>query len=179
MASRFGILVGIGVISGVLAVWLVARGRGVATNAPRTSDFDSGSASGGGSRDGGAQISAPPTPDLSSARGSAPALPATPTPSQEYASQTRDADWASPTEAEIKKRWLQIRGGALEDVECHQSQCKLTIVGSQRDVSRSIADLEGARGLHGFAKTIYLSGPEKKSDGTIVLRAYASFDRSN
>src|SRR5262245_4480819 len=142
MASRLGILVGIGVISGVLAVWLVTRHRDSDTNPGRTSDFDTGSANPSVGRDGGAQIAAPPTPDLNATGGSArPALPATPTPSQEYASQTRDADWATPTEAEIKKRWKQIRGGALEEVECHHSQCKLTIVGSQRDVGRSIADL--------------------------------------
>lgn len=179
MASRLGIVVGIGVISGALAVWLVARHRGSETTSDGTSDFDTGSAGPSAGRDGGAQIAAPPTPDLDTARGAHPALPATPTPAQEFASQTRDADWASPTETEIKKRWQQIRGGALEDVECHQSQCKLTIVGSQRDVGRSIADLEGAHGLHGFAKSLYLSGPEKKPDGTIVLRAYASFERSN
>jgi hypothetical protein len=180
MSVRPPIVVGIGAILLGVALWLVVRRGDDDVSKPARTDPTVGSdtlASGG---DGNARSSfgVPLQPTLADARApGAPSLPDTPTPLQQFTGQPRDGDWAAPTEDEIKKRWKQIRGGTLEAVECHQNQCQLTITGSQRDVSQSIADLEGARGLHGFASSLYLSGPEKKPDGTIVLRAYASFER--
>lgn len=95
----------------------------------------------------------------------------------EFEAQSRDPAWAQTTEREIKTRFAKVRGGKLDAMECRQSACRLTISGSEGDVGQTIADLESPRGLHGFAKTIILSAPEKRPDGSIVLRATAVFDR--
>ncbi len=94
-----------------------------------------------------------------------------------FDSETRDTAWASDTESGIKQRFEKVRGAKLEATECRQTQCKLTIVGGEGDLAQAIADLEGPRGLHGYAKNILLSAPAKKADGTLELRAYAIFDR--
>ncbi len=110
-----------------------------------------------------------------------PTLPSSPggksTAETIFAAQERDDDWAPGAETEIKRRFIKVRGGTLENAECRQSQCKLVIAGSESEVSRTIADLEGTRGLHGYAKNLLLTAPEKKSDGSVVLRAFAMFDR--
>jgi hypothetical protein len=93
-----------------------------------------------------------------------------------FEAESRETVWAGEAETEIKSR-LKLRAGKVEAVECRQSQCRLTIAGSKTDVGKAIADLEGHRGLHGYAKNVLLTAPEEKSDGTLVLRAYALFDR--
>lgn len=124
-----------------------------------------------------AKVEAPKAPELPK-----PALPPRPAGSKSAAEtsfqqQARDDDWAPTAEKEIHRRFQNVRGAKLEGTECRQSQCRLTIEGTQGDVSRTIADLEGSRGLHGYAKNILLTAPEKKADGTMVLRAFATFDR--
>jgi hypothetical protein len=94
-----------------------------------------------------------------------------------FAKETRDEDWAPGAEKELVKRFAKVRGAKLEDTECRHSQCRMVMAGNQAEVSRAISDLEGSRGLHGYAKNIVLTAPEKKSDGTLVLRAFAVFDR--
>jgi hypothetical protein len=95
-----------------------------------------------------------------------------------FEDEQRDNDWAPPVETELKERFQKMRGGAkLDNAECRQSRCRLTIVGSEGDMAQTIADLEGPRGLHGYAKHVLLTAPVQKPDGTIELRAIASFDR--
>jgi hypothetical protein len=95
-----------------------------------------------------------------------------------FAAQPRDADWAPGAEDEIRKRYRQVRGARLEATECRRSQCRLVIAGSEADVGQTIADLERAQGgLRGFAANLVLTAPEHKPDGTMVLRAFAMFDR--
>ena len=94
-----------------------------------------------------------------------------------FSGETRDPEWAADTESGIKQRFEKVRGAKLEATECRQTQCKLTIVGGEGDLAQAIADLEGPRGLHGYAKNIVLSAPAKKSDGTLEMRAFALFDR--
>ena len=124
---------------------------------------------------------APPPPQLPQPT-TEPQLPADtapppgPTTDETFAKETRDTAWATSTEAEIKKRWTQIRGGKLEALECRQTQCRLVVVGSETDVATSVADLEGPRGMHGFAENVLLSGPQKNGD-VISLRIFVRFDR--
>lgn len=121
------------------------------------------------------KVAAPAPPTLADAR---PALPEPHvTADAAFAAQTRDPEWAPTTETEIKRRFKKVRGGRLEDAECRQSQCRLVITGSEGDVGKTIADLESDRGLHGFATTILLTAPETQPDGTLVLRAFATFER--
>jgi hypothetical protein len=94
-----------------------------------------------------------------------------------FSAETRDDDWAPKVEKELAKRFAKVRGAKLEDTECRQSQCRIVVHGNPAEVSRTIADLEGTRGLHGYAKNIVLTAPEKKSDGSIVMRAFAVFER--
>jgi hypothetical protein len=120
-----------------------------------------------------AKVNAPERPALPSPRPSLPGKPHDET----FNAEGRDAQWASETEGGIKERFAKVRGGKLENAECRQTQCRLTIVGSEGDLAQAIADLEGARGLHGYAKNIILSAPAKKADGTLELRAFAQFER--
>lgn len=96
---------------------------------------------------------------------------------QKFDAEQRDGGWASEVESGIKQRFEKVRGGKLEAAECRQTQCKLTIIGSEGELAQTIADLEGARGLHGYAKNILLTAPAKKPDGSIELRAFAIFER--
>ena len=114
--------------------------------------------------------------DAAIAKVSAPELPKL-TVAETFAAQSRDNEWAPVTETAIKQRFTKVRGAKLEDTECRQNQCRLVIAGSQGDVSRTIADLESDRGLHGFAKNILLTAPEKQADGSLRMRAFAIFDR--
>ncbi len=94
-----------------------------------------------------------------------------------FESEARDVGWAADTESTIQQRFEKVRGAKLSGTECRQTQCKLTIVGSEGDVAQTIADLESHRGLHGYAKNILLTAPAKKPDGTLELRAFAIFER--
>jgi type IV secretory pathway VirB10-like protein len=125
--------------------------------------------------------SAAPTPPKQPAP-APPSLPApptpTPTPSAEdtFVAQPRDDAWAKQTEAELAKRWKQIRGGTLESTECRKVECRLVVTGTQDAVAQAVADLEGPRGLHGFAENVLLSNPTVAGD-TVTLRIYARFAR--
>jgi hypothetical protein len=94
-----------------------------------------------------------------------------------FSEEERDAAWASQTEPELRKRWKAIRGGKLQSVECKKTQCKLVVTGPQQDLAMAIADLEGPRGLHGYAENVLLSNPTVAADGTVMLRIYVKFER--
>jgi hypothetical protein len=112
-----------------------------------------------------------------------PSLPPPPPPPQAPATETtfleqpRDDAWAKQTEAELAKRWKQIRGGTLEGTECRKAECRLIVTGTQDAVAQAVADLEGPRGLHGYAENVLLSNPTVADDGTVTLRIYARFER--
>ena len=145
-----------------------------------------------------AQPPAKPAPAPATATGTAtrPAPPSLPTPPQPrpelptsvvppaqtadetFSEETREAAWAAATEAQITERWKQVRGGKLESLECRQTQCRLVVKGSEDDVATSVADLEGPRGMHGFAQSVMLTNPLKHDDGTISLRVFVRFDRN-
>lgn len=95
----------------------------------------------------------------------------------DFEAELRDAAWAPGVESGIKERFAQVRGAKLEQTECRKTKCRLTITGSEGDLAQTIADLEGPRGLHGYAKNVLLTAPAQKPDGTIELRAIAIFDR--
>ncbi len=98
-------------------------------------------------------------------------------PAEIYASERRDDSWAAATEAEIGRRFQAIRGAKLDATDCRATRCALTLSGTQAQISKTIADLESNRGLHGYAETIVLTTPEKRPDGTVVLVAIATFRR--
>jgi len=94
-----------------------------------------------------------------------------------FEAEVRDDEWAKPTERGIKQRFKHVRGAKLREAECRQSRCRLVIAGSKSDVAQTIADLESARGLTGFAKSVLLTAPERQADGSLELRAFALFER--
>ena len=167
MGDRAPFVVGILAIVAVVA-WLVLRGDGAQPTPNATpSPVARGSAA----------INAPAPPSLAP-RPELPSPPAPgPTAEDTFSEEDRDTAWASKTETEIAKRWQQVRGGKLESSECRKTQCRLVLAGTEIDIANAIADLEGPRGLHGFAENVLLTNPSKNADGTITLRIYAKFDR--
>lgn len=132
-----------------------------------------------GSGSSGPQPALPPDPN----EPPPPAKPAIPDPGTEtnspveaLASQDRDPSWAGPIENEIRRRMTKLEGARLEATECRHDRCVLTFRGSQDDLATTLAKLESDKGLHGYARSIYLTAPQEQG-GTFVVRAYASFDR--
>jgi hypothetical protein len=157
-----------------VALWFLLRDT--ETPAPTSTSADAGALTGSASH------SAPVPPALADApaRSDHPELPPQPpppTPRDTYATETRDAPWAAPTEATLRKRVTALRGGKLTGVACRASVCELVIAGTKAEVGQTIAELEGARGLHDISTGQFLTAPEQKPDGSIVLRIYASFAR--
>jgi hypothetical protein len=177
MGDRAPYVVGILAIAGFV-VWLVVRGDDTPAQKPPPAR---GSADLTASPR--ARIAAPEAPALPPAgagTGPTPALPPVPpapTADEVFAEEPRDDAWAAKTEAELAKRWKKIRAGKLESTECRQTQCRLLVTGAQTDVATAIADLEGPRGLHGFARGVHLTSPETRGDGTVALRVFVRFDR--
>ena len=170
MGDRAPYVVGLLAILGFVA-WLVVRDNG--TSAPDTpargsADLTAPSPTG---------KAAPAGPSLPTPNPAAPALPPAPTADDTFSEEPRDDTWADQTEAELAKRWTKIRGAKLESTECRQSQCRLLVTGAQDDVATAIADLEGPRGLHGFARGVHLTSPETRADGTVALRVFVRFER--
>lgn len=169
MRDRAPFVVGLLAIVAVVA-WLLLRGESAQQpNAQPQPTQATGST---------AARSAPAGPSLPTTN-PPPSLPPStgPTAEDTFSEEVRDDAWADKTETELAKRWKQVRGAKLESTECRQAQCRLVVTGAEADVATSIADLEGPRGLHGFAENILLTSPSKAADGTITLRVYAKFDR--
>jgi len=179
MSSRWPIFVGIAAITGGVAWFALRPGagdHGAESGSPGSADPTTPRLPPTG------PIAAPQPPALSSidaSPGAGPQLTLPPTQSAEatFSAQPRDAEWAPATEAEIRRRFHQVRGAQLQTAECREDRCRLVVAGSEADVSQTIADLEGDRGLHGFASNILLTAPERKPDGSLVLRAFAVFER--
>jgi len=166
-SARLVVVVAIGVI-GAVVVWRVARDT--ETPAPTSASAAPDARTG---------VAAPTPPALADAASGSgqPALPATPTPRDLYAAQTRDGEWADSTEATLRKRFAKIRGGKLSALACRETVCELVIAGTKGEVGQTIADLEGARGIHDISTGQFLTAPEARPDGSIVLKIYASFER--
>ena len=170
------IVVGILAIAAVVAWLLFRSGDKPTPNAPPRTGSSALTQSGA--------KSVPESPSLPSAGSdlvpSGPTLPPqppAPTAEDTFSGEDRDEVWAAKTEPELRKRWKSIRGGKLESVECRQTRCKLVVTGPEQDLAQAVADLEGPRGLHGYAENVLLTAPSQNADGTIVLRIFAKFDR--
>ncbi|MBA3538704.1 MAG: hypothetical protein H0T79_03685 [Deltaproteobacteria bacterium] len=114
----------------------------------------------------------PPRPELPAQDSSALA---TTNGAEAFASEPRDPAWATRTEGAIRDRLTSL--GTKLETECHQTRCKLVLDGGNAEVSKALARIESANGLVGFASSIVLTAPEQRADGTMVLRAFAIFER--
>ncbi len=173
MSDRVPFVVGILAIAGVVA-WLVLRADDDTPPPPSKAV-------------GSATLTAPPAPRATTTPREAPALPAQteapsapvtgPTAEETFSTETRDDTWATQTERELAKRLTKLRAGTIESTECRQSQCRVVVAGSEHDVATAVADLEGPRGLHGYAQNVLLTSPDRKDDGSIALRVFVRFAR--
>ncbi len=173
MAARWPILVGAVAISGGIAWFgcgsndkpagkIAPEGSGALTPAPAA----------GSSAQRSGKIDVAPLQHPQHTATPAEAAPA----NAAFEAQSRDAEWASDTEADIKAKLKFLKGGTLDHVECRQDQCLLSMSGSDADVMTSISEIESQGGLRDFADHILLTGPEQR-DGKMTIKIYASFDR--
>jgi len=125
-----------------------------------------------------APSSAPAAPSVAAVTGPVPApvSAASPDPGEAYVAQDRDPAWARATEQQIRTRLAKLRV-PLEAVECRHDQCELVLAGTTEAISDSLAQLETADGLNGFARSIRLTAPVQQGE-RMTLRAYAQFDRA-
>ncbi|MDB4962086.1 MAG: hypothetical protein JWP01_2085 [Myxococcales bacterium] len=187
---RAPVVVGIVVIAGGIA-WFALRDRNPGAGSGTRGDSQGSAALTTGS--GKAAISAPagprlgsgseafteglPLPDGGTATVDALTIDA-PSHRDVFVTQTRDPGWATRTESEIKKRFRALSlGVTLDALECRANQCELTISGASDDIATAFDRLESKQGLGEFADKLLLSGPEQR-DGTMIVRAYAMFERS-
>lgn len=167
MGDRTPFVVGLLAIAAVVA-WLVLRESDTPESKPA-------------SPAGSAALTARPTPEpsLPKPTGPTPApelVPQAPTAEDVFSEEPRDDAWAVKTEAELAKRWKQIRGGTVESIECRRTRCRVLLVGPQNDIAAALADLEGPRGLHGYAQNVHLTAPQQRADD-IALRIFVRFER--
>ncbi len=175
MAARVPVVLGILTIVGVVA-WFALRDG--STPAPTTASRSANLAPRGA-------IAAPEGPAVPAelpADGAAhlgAVLPPATTDATEdgFAAEPPDKRWAATTELEIARRWKKVRGARLAETECRHTQCRITIVGNEAELGTTIADLEGPRGMKGYAQNVLLTAPTKRPDGSIELRAYLKFER--
>jgi hypothetical protein len=95
---------------------------------------------------------------------------------QEFDGESIDRFWKTNTEAEIRRRVP-----AANAIECHQTLCRITLAGSESDVTAQSEQLGAAsegdkHSLNGIVGSIVLTAPDKHADGTLELRAYARFE---
>lgn len=174
MAARVPVVLGIMTITGVVA-WFALRDG--SKPAPPTAPGSANLAPRGA-------IAAPEGPTVpadtpADAAAPTPILPPSTTSAAEdaFAAETADKRWAATTELEITRRWKKVRGARLADTECRHTQCRITIVGSEAELGTTISELEGPRGMRGYAQNVLLTAPTKRPDGSIELRAYLKFER--
>lgn len=104
-----------------------------------------------------------------------PSLPADATADQKFDAEPIDRAWASTTQIALAERLKTVSN--VKGTECHTLQCRIVVVGTQREIGKSIELLTSDRALHSFARTITLTAPQKRDDTTIELHAFAQFDR--
>ncbi len=110
-----------------------------------------------------------------------PSLPTLPngtpatTPAELFSVEARDPAWAAAIEAEIKDRTTSAP--AKLTTECHAARCQLTFDGGTVAIGKTISLLESEKGLIGFADSLYLMNTETHDDGSMTIRAIATFPR--
>jgi len=125
----------------------------------------------------------PPTPPPRPAATPAPVSPAAATAEildpreAAFTNEPREDAWASRTERELRARFQAMRGGRLAEVECRARQCRVLVAGSQAELGKTINELGGSHGLHGYADQVELTPPVERPDGSFALRAFTLFRR--
>lgn len=100
------------------------------------------------------------------------APPAPITNEQAFAAEPVDTAWRATTEHEIKRRLPKA-----SEIECHTTQCRVTIVGTTTEVSAAMDQMQSDKSLRGIAHDVLLTAPEKQPDGKLALRAFVRFER--
>ena len=89
---------------------------------------------------------------------------------QVFAAESVDYAWKGRTEPEIRKRLVKQTPA---EIECRQTQCRLTFVGDTATLEHVLDDLSP---LAGFAHNVKLTAMQPRSDGKLELRVYARFE---
>lgn len=87
---------------------------------------------------------------------------------ERFKNEDVDAAWKSRTEADLKKR---LAKHPPAETECKSSVCRLTITGSEADMSAALDDLQA---LHDAAQSLVLSRPEPTK-----IVAYLAYERAD
>lgn len=122
----------------------------------------------------------PTAPALETPKPSLPAVAGDAAPKtidEQFADEPVDDAWKARTETDLGKRLATVPN--VKNVECHQSQCRLVITGSEHDVGKAIDALESDHALHEVARNVILTAPTKRADGTLELHAFAQITRSD
>src|SRR2546423_158337 len=94
-----------------------------------------------------------------------------------FAAERRDDGWASPTEIELRKRVGALPAIHVDTAECHATQCKVVLSGTQGAIATAIDDLQSEkRGLRNWAAHWILGAPDRRGD-QLALTAYVQFAR--
>ncbi len=104
-----------------------------------------------------------------------PPLPTGPTAEQKFEAEPIDRAWASTTQIALAERLETVSN--IKATECHSMQCRIIVVGTPREVGKSIELLTSDRALHSYARTITLTTPTRRDDFTLELHAFAQFAR--
>jgi hypothetical protein len=91
---------------------------------------------------------------------------------EQFDAEPVDRFWKTNTEAELRRRVPKASA-----IDCHQTLCRITLAGSELDVSTQSEELVAERSLHGLVGSVVLTAPAKHADGTLELRAYARFSQ--
>ena len=95
-------------------------------------------------------------------------------PGERFAAERVDETWRSREETELRGKLAHLHGGPPQ-LECRSTTCLVTVTASEAELRAAITDLGQ---LHGLARAMVLTAPEKQPDGRLALRAYVQFDRS-
>ncbi|MCX5747887.1 MAG: hypothetical protein NT062_35935 [Proteobacteria bacterium] len=133
-----------------------------------------------------AAVAAPQAPTLPGTPGadrpSLPEVSGTITPgstsvADQFAREVRDPAWAPATEVAIGKRLDDVP--AKVTTECRQAHCQVVLAGSMASVDKTIALIEREDHLYGISRHILLGKPEPQLDGTLALKLFVIFERSD
>ncbi len=102
-----------------------------------------------------------------------PSLPVAATADQKFDAEPIDPTWASTTQVALAERLKTVSN--VKSTECHTLQCRIVVIGTQREIGKSIELLTSDRALHSFARTITLTAPTRRDDTTIELHAFVQW----
>jgi hypothetical protein len=110
--------------------------------------------------------------------------------SDEFAAEPRNAEWATPREAEVNRRAQEIVAAAAREAppgatavtagksECRAHTCRLKLsAGDTASLARTLEWLGDPRGFAGSAEDMLVEAVEKADDGPRVVNVFLRYAR--